>query len=97
MAEQPLTLSVRRLATSLGLDLPRYETAGASGLDLRAALDADAPQTLPSGEVTAVPTGLAHSVIPLGALLFIVAELTGAISRPAHPDDPSPELSEEEP
>jgi len=42
-----------------GLELPRYETAGSAGMDLRAALpDAD-PVTLRPGEWRLIPTGLA--------------------------------------
>ncbi len=43
------------------LDLPRYETAGAAGMDLRA----DEPFTLAPGERRLVPTGLALE-IPAG-------------------------------
>ncbi len=40
------------------LDLPRYETAGAAGLDLRA----DEPFSLAPGERRLVPTGLALEI-----------------------------------
>src|SRR5512142_2688938 len=42
------------------LDLPRYETAGAAGLDLRA----DEPFSLAPGERRLVPTGLALEIPP---------------------------------
>ena len=42
------------------LELPRYETEGAAGLDLRA----DEPFTLAPGERRAVPTGLAVEIQP---------------------------------
>ncbi len=42
------------------LDLPRYETAGAAGMDLRA----DEPFTLAHGERRLVPTGLALEIPP---------------------------------
>lgn len=42
------------------LDLPRYETAGAAGLDLRA----DEPFALAPGERRLVPTGLALEIPP---------------------------------
>ena len=42
------------------LDLPRYETPGAAGLDLRA----DEPVTLAPGERRLVPTGLAIELPP---------------------------------
>ena len=38
--------------------MPRYETAGAAGLDLQAAIDADAPLVLKAGARALVPTGL---------------------------------------
>jgi dUTP pyrophosphatase len=42
------------------LDLPRYETAGSAGLDLRA----DEPVSLAPGERRLVPTGLALEIPP---------------------------------
>jgi dUTP pyrophosphatase len=42
------------------LELPRYETAGSAGLDLRA----DEPFTLAPGERRLVPTGLAVEIPP---------------------------------
>jgi dUTP pyrophosphatase len=42
------------------LDLPRYETAGAAGFDLRA----DEPVALAPGERRLVPTGLAVEIPP---------------------------------
>jgi len=42
------------------LDLPRYETAGSAGLDLRA----DEPFVLAPGERRLVPTGLALEIPP---------------------------------
>ncbi len=41
-----------------GLALPRYGSPGAAGLDLRAALPAEAPVTLNPGARAAIPTGL---------------------------------------
>ena len=38
-----------RLPHSEGLDLPAYETAGAAGMDLRAAVPEDEPLTLAPG------------------------------------------------
>lgn len=51
------TLRIKRLTHGEGLDLPSYETAGAAGMDLRAAVGE--PVTLASGERLLVPTGLA--------------------------------------
>ncbi len=58
------TVLIRVLDHGRGLDLPRYETALAAGLDLRAALPADEPLTLAPGARAAVPTGLALAVPP---------------------------------
>lgn len=49
-------LRVQVLPHGAGLPLPRYETAGAAGLDLRAAVDV--PLVLRSLDRVAVPTGL---------------------------------------
>ncbi|XBQ16909.1 MAG: dUTP diphosphatase [Oceanicaulis sp.] len=51
-------LPVKTLPHFDGLDLPRYETAGAAGLDLRAALPDAEPMTLEPGKWALVPTGL---------------------------------------
>jgi dUTP pyrophosphatase len=59
------TLKLVRLAHGEGLDLPSYETSGAAGMDLRAAVEADAPVTLQPGERALVPTGFIFE-IPAG-------------------------------
>lgn len=59
---KPLRLQVRRLPGSEDITLPEYETEGASGLDLRAAVKEDL--TLYPGEIRLVPTGLAVSIPP---------------------------------
>jgi len=41
-----------------GLELPRYETAGSAGMDLRAAVAGDDPVTLQPGQWRLIPTGL---------------------------------------
>lgn len=51
-------IALARLPHAEGLPLPAYETAGAAGMDLRAAVDEDAPITLRPGERAMVPTGL---------------------------------------
>jgi dUTP pyrophosphatase len=51
-----LTLKVRRLPSSEGLALPAYQTAGAAGMDLHAAVDADL--RIAPGDIVLVPTGL---------------------------------------
>jgi len=42
-----------------GLDLPAYETAQSAGMDLRAAVDAEHPVTIPPGEWRLIPVGIA--------------------------------------
>ncbi|GEO17084.1 dUTP diphosphatase [Microvirga aerophila] len=51
-------LRVQRLGHNPDLPLPRYETAGAAGMDLIAANPADAPIVLQPMQRTLVPTGL---------------------------------------
>jgi len=58
--ERTRPLPVTRLPHFAGLELPRYATAGAAGLDLVAALE-DALELAP-GERALVPTGLAFAV-----------------------------------
>ncbi len=56
-----LVLRLRRVGErGSALDLPRYETLGAAGMDLRA----DEPFTLAPGERRLVPTGLALEIPP---------------------------------
>jgi dUTP pyrophosphatase len=59
----PLTLQIRRLLTSEGLPLPAYQTAGASGMDLHAAVADD--MAIEPGGIVLVPTGL-EVAIPEG-------------------------------
>ena len=58
-------IPVVQLAHAQGLPLPAYETNGAAGMDLRAAVAEDAPLVLKPGARFMVPTGLAFAV-PLG-------------------------------
>ncbi|MCB1424523.1 MAG: dUTP diphosphatase [Zhengella sp.] len=58
-------VGVVRLPHGQGIDLPAYETDGAAGMDLRAAVPADTPLTLSPGARALVPTGLALE-IPAG-------------------------------
>lgn len=64
MVDSPdhVTLRVKRLDENEDMALPSYETDGASGLDLRAAVDGEL--TLHPGEIRRVPTGLAISLPP---------------------------------
>ncbi|MES1991788.1 MAG: dUTP diphosphatase [Pseudomonadota bacterium] len=54
-----ISIAVQRLPHGFDLPLPRYETDGAAGMDLVAAIAADEPLVLASGARTLVPTGLA--------------------------------------
>jgi dUTP pyrophosphatase len=53
---------MRRLPHAQDLPAPAYETAGAAGMDLRAAVPADAPVTLAPGARAMIPTGLSIAV-----------------------------------
>lgn len=52
------TIGIVRLPHAEGLALPAYETAGASGMDLRAAVPEDRPLLILPGKRALVPTGL---------------------------------------
>jgi len=56
------TLNIIRLANGQDLDLPAYESKGAAGMDLRAAVDADAPTILQPGKRALVPTGFVFEI-----------------------------------
>ncbi|MCI4679431.1 dUTP diphosphatase [Rhodoblastus acidophilus] len=60
-----MEIKTKRLPHGEDLPLPSYQSAGAAGLDLVAAIPADAPAVLRPGERRAVPTGLILE-IPLG-------------------------------
>ena len=51
-------LRIQRLPHAASLPLPSYETVGAAGMDLRAAVPVDAPLAIAPGGRLAVPTGL---------------------------------------
>lgn len=55
-------VQVVQLGHAQGLPLPAYETEGAAGMDLRAAVPEEAPVTLRPGARAAVPTGLRIAV-----------------------------------
>ncbi len=71
-------LNLVRLPHGAGLDLPAYETAGAAGMDIRAAVEADAPLTLapskralvPTGFIFEIPQGFEMQVRPRSGLAF---------------------------
>jgi dUTP pyrophosphatase len=55
-----VSVQIQRLPGSEGLPLPAYQTAGASGMDLHAAVHAEV--RLQPGDIVLVPTGLAIAV-----------------------------------
>ena len=57
-------LWVKRLPHGAGLPLPSYQSEGAAGLDLVAAVAADRPVTIPPGERALIPTGIAVALPP---------------------------------
>jgi dUTP pyrophosphatase len=59
-----IAVSVMRLPHGADLPLPTYQSGGASGLDLLAAVPADAPLMIAPGGHAAVPTGIAIALPP---------------------------------
>ncbi|HZH51881.1 MAG TPA: dUTP diphosphatase [Microvirga sp.] len=57
-------LRIRRLPHNRDLPLPRYETAGAAGMDLLAANPEDAPIVLAPSQRALIPTGLVIQLEP---------------------------------
>jgi dUTP pyrophosphatase len=62
MNQNPIRIALAPLPHFEGLALPAYETDGAAGMDLRAAVAEDAPITLQPGERQMVPTGLSMAI-----------------------------------
>jgi dUTP pyrophosphatase len=60
-----IQLQVLRLAHGADLPLPSYQSEGAAGLDLLAAVAADAPVVIAPGRRALIPTGLAIA-LPAG-------------------------------
>ena len=58
-------VAIRRLDNAQGLPLPAYQTEGAAGMDLHAAIPEGAPLTLRPGARALVPTGFAIA-LPVG-------------------------------
>ncbi len=57
-----IIVSVRLLPHFEGLDLPAYETLGAAGMDVRAAVPEGEPVVLAPGQRAMVPTGLSVDI-----------------------------------
>ncbi|MCX7312372.1 MAG: dUTP diphosphatase [Alphaproteobacteria bacterium] len=54
-----MKVKVMQLPHAAGLPLPAYQSAGAAGLDLMAAVPAGAPVVIPPGGRALIPTGIA--------------------------------------
>jgi dUTP pyrophosphatase len=65
VSKSKLRLDVMRLPHGADLPLPSYQSEGAAGLDLLAAVAADAPVIIAPGQRALVPTGLAIA-LPVG-------------------------------
>ncbi|MEB2844861.1 dUTP diphosphatase [Rhizobiales bacterium RZME27] len=61
-ASSPPELKLLRLPNGDGLELPSYETSGAAGMDLRAAVAEDGAITLAPGKRALVPTGFVFEI-----------------------------------
>jgi dUTP pyrophosphatase len=60
----PIDVGITRLPHGADLALPSYQSETAAGLDLLAAVPADAPLTIAPGRYVAVPTGIAIALPP---------------------------------
>jgi dUTP pyrophosphatase len=58
-------IGILRLPHAEGIPLPAYETVGAAGMDLRAAVAEDETMVLKPGDRAAAPTGFCYG-LPLG-------------------------------
>jgi dUTP pyrophosphatase len=59
-----IEVRVKRLPHAADLPLPAYQSALAAGLDLMAAVPADAPVVIAPGERAMIPTGIAIALPP---------------------------------
>jgi dUTP pyrophosphatase len=64
--ETQIEVRIVRLPHARDLPLPQYQTALAAGLDLMAAVPADAPVEIPPGGRAVIPTGVAIA-LPAGS------------------------------
>jgi dUTP pyrophosphatase len=62
VSAETLKLALLCLPHHEGLETPHYASAGAAGMDLRAAVPDDAPVTLKPGQRALIPTGLQIAV-----------------------------------
>jgi dUTP pyrophosphatase len=63
-ADARLALQIMRLPHGADLPLPQYQSAQAAGLDLLAAVPADAPVVIAPGARALIPTGVAVALPP---------------------------------
>jgi dUTP pyrophosphatase len=59
---ETLTVDLVRLPSSSGLSLPTYQTEGAAGMDILAAVESDI--TIEPGAIERIPTGLIIAIPP---------------------------------
>ena len=76
---KPISIELVQLPHAQGLPLPAYETSGAAGMDIAAAIDA--PISLAPMERAAVPTGLMMA-IPQGMNMDKNHLLSGSMGVP---------------
>src|ERR1700731_2895006 len=62
--ETQIEVRIMRLPHARDLPLPQYQSALAAGLDLMAAVPADAPVEIPPGGRAVIPTGIAIALPP---------------------------------
>jgi dUTP pyrophosphatase len=60
-----MTVQIMRLPHGADLPLPAYQSAGAAGLDLVAAVPAGAPVVIAPGGRASIPTGIAIALPPM--------------------------------
>ena len=63
-SDDDVRVAVQRLPHAEGLSLPAYQTEGAAGFDLLAAVPVEAPIAIAPGARALVPTGLAFAIPP---------------------------------
>ncbi|KPF94764.1 deoxyuridine 5'-triphosphate nucleotidohydrolase [Rhodopseudomonas sp. AAP120] len=61
---ETVAVEIKQLPHADGLPLPSYQTAHAAGLDLCAAISAEAPLVMAPGRSVLVPTGLSIALPP---------------------------------
>ena len=70
-----------KVLLSRGMELPAYATEGSAAVDLRAAVEADAPVTIAPGERALIPTGMAISPEARDVVAIVAARSGLAIKK----------------